>query len=157
MDLFVAQPPVNHSLTLKPLDYKNNGSHATVINLLSKDFLKVLQTRINAGFTKHFLFIQTKLQLFVNTRNTSENHLQRCYFLTSFPRQGNSTFVIFYLIFTDRSIPSAIHLPPSQLLCLRGLPILPGTDLCAYLLLARRLCLQRSDTDLALYLRWFFR
>ena len=40
MDLFVAQPPVNHSLTLKPLDYKNNGSHATVIKLLSKDFLK---------------------------------------------------------------------------------------------------------------------
>ena len=40
MDLFVAQPPVNYSLTLKPLDYKNNGSHATVINLLSKDFLK---------------------------------------------------------------------------------------------------------------------
>ena len=38
MDLFVAQPPVNHSLTLKPLDYKNNGAHATVINLLSKDF-----------------------------------------------------------------------------------------------------------------------
>ena len=53
MDLFVAQPPVNHSLTLKPLDYKNNGAHATVINLLSKD-LKMLQTRINAGFTKHF-------------------------------------------------------------------------------------------------------
>ena len=40
MDLFVAQPPVNHSLTLKPLDYKNNDSHAAVINLLSKDFLK---------------------------------------------------------------------------------------------------------------------
>lgn len=38
MDLFVAQLPVNHSLTLKPLDYKNNGSHATVFNLLSKDF-----------------------------------------------------------------------------------------------------------------------
>ncbi len=38
MDLLVAQPPVNHSLTLKPPDYKNNGSHATVINLLSKDF-----------------------------------------------------------------------------------------------------------------------
>ena len=38
MDLFVAQPPVNHSLTIKPLDYKNNGSYATVINLLSKDF-----------------------------------------------------------------------------------------------------------------------
>ena len=36
--LLVAQPPVNHSLTLKPLDYKNNGSHATVIKLLSKDF-----------------------------------------------------------------------------------------------------------------------
>ena len=50
MDLFVAQPPVNHSLTLKPLNYKNNGSHATVI----KRLLKVLQTRINAGFTKHF-------------------------------------------------------------------------------------------------------
>ena len=40
MDLFVAQPPINHSLTLKPLDYKNNDSHAAVINLLSKDFLK---------------------------------------------------------------------------------------------------------------------
>ena len=38
MDLFVAQPPVNHSLTHKPLDYKNNGSNATVIKLLSKDF-----------------------------------------------------------------------------------------------------------------------
>ena len=38
MDLFVAQPPVNHSLTAKPLDYKNNGSYATVIILLSKDF-----------------------------------------------------------------------------------------------------------------------
>lgn len=38
MDLFVTQPPVNHSLTIKPLDYKNNGSYATVINLLSKDF-----------------------------------------------------------------------------------------------------------------------
>lgn len=35
---FVAQPPVNHSLTLKPPDHKNNGSHATVIKLLSKDF-----------------------------------------------------------------------------------------------------------------------
>ena len=40
MDLLVAQPPVNHSLTRKPLDYKNNDSHATVIKLLSKDFLK---------------------------------------------------------------------------------------------------------------------
>ena len=40
MDLFVTQPPVNHSLTIKPQDYKNNGSYATVINLLSKDFLK---------------------------------------------------------------------------------------------------------------------
>ena len=30
----------HHSLTLKPLDYKNNDSHAAVINLLSKDFLK---------------------------------------------------------------------------------------------------------------------
>lgn len=38
MDLFVTQPPVNYSLTLKPLDYKNNGSYATVINLLSKDY-----------------------------------------------------------------------------------------------------------------------
>ena len=50
MDLFVAQPPVNHSLTLKPLDYKNNGSHATVI----KRLLEVPQTRINTGFLKHF-------------------------------------------------------------------------------------------------------
>jgi hypothetical protein len=40
MDLFVAQPPINHSLTLKPLDYKNNGSYTTVIKLLSKDLLK---------------------------------------------------------------------------------------------------------------------
>ena len=38
IDLFVAQPPVNHSLTQKPPGYKNNDSHATVINLLSKDF-----------------------------------------------------------------------------------------------------------------------
>ena len=38
MDLFVAQPPVNHSLTIKPLDYKNNGSYTTVIDVLSKDF-----------------------------------------------------------------------------------------------------------------------
>jgi len=38
MDLFVAQPPINHSLTLKPLDYENNCSYTTVINLLSKDF-----------------------------------------------------------------------------------------------------------------------
>lgn len=38
MNLFVTQPPVNHSLTIKPPDYKNNGSYATVINLLSKDF-----------------------------------------------------------------------------------------------------------------------
>ena len=43
MDLFVAQPPVNHSLTPKPLAYKNNSSHATVIKLLSKDFLKCLK------------------------------------------------------------------------------------------------------------------
>ena len=40
MDLFIAQPPVNHSVTLKPLGYKNNGSYATVIKLLSKDLLK---------------------------------------------------------------------------------------------------------------------
>ncbi len=40
MDLLVAQPPVNHSLTQKPLDYKNNGSYTTVINLLSKDLSK---------------------------------------------------------------------------------------------------------------------
>ena len=38
INLFVAQPPVNHSLTRKPPGYKNNGSHATAINLLSKDF-----------------------------------------------------------------------------------------------------------------------
>ena len=38
LDLFVEQPPVNYSLTLKPPVYRNNGSHATVINLLSKDF-----------------------------------------------------------------------------------------------------------------------
>ena len=40
MDLFVAQPPVNHSVTIKPLDYKNNGSYTTVIKLLSKGLLK---------------------------------------------------------------------------------------------------------------------
>ena len=43
MDLFVAQPSANHSLTRKPLVYKNNGSYATVIKLLSKDFLKCLK------------------------------------------------------------------------------------------------------------------
>ena len=43
MDLFVAQPPINHSLTPKTLAYKNNSSHATVIKLLSKDFLKCLK------------------------------------------------------------------------------------------------------------------
>lgn len=37
MELFVTQPPVNHSVTLKPLDYKNNGSCMAVIKLLSKD------------------------------------------------------------------------------------------------------------------------
>ncbi len=40
MDLFVAQPPVNHSVTYKPLNYKNNGSYTTVIKFLSKDLLK---------------------------------------------------------------------------------------------------------------------
>ena len=50
MDLFVAQPPVNHSLTPKTLAYKNNSSHATVI----KRLLEVPQTRINTGFLKHF-------------------------------------------------------------------------------------------------------
>ena len=45
MDLLVAQPPFNHSLTLKPPDHKNNDSHATVINLLSKDFLKYRKPR----------------------------------------------------------------------------------------------------------------
>lgn len=35
---FVAQLLGNHSLTIKPLDFKNNGSYAAVINLLSKDF-----------------------------------------------------------------------------------------------------------------------
>jgi len=37
-DTPVAQPPFYHSPTLKPPDSKNNGSHATVIKLLSKDF-----------------------------------------------------------------------------------------------------------------------
>jgi len=40
MDLFVAQPLVNHSVTRKPLDHKNNGTYMTVIKLLSKDLLK---------------------------------------------------------------------------------------------------------------------
>lgn len=40
MDLLVIQPPINHSVTHKPLDYKNNGSDTTVIKLLSKDLLK---------------------------------------------------------------------------------------------------------------------
>ena len=31
MDLFVAQPPVNHSLTLKPPHHKNNSFHATQV------------------------------------------------------------------------------------------------------------------------------
>ncbi len=37
MDLFVVQ---HHSVTHKPLSYKNNGSYTTVIKLLSKDLLK---------------------------------------------------------------------------------------------------------------------
>lgn len=57
MDLFVAQPPVNHSLTPKTLAYKNNSSHATVI----KRLLEVPQTRINTGFLKHFKLFKLAL------------------------------------------------------------------------------------------------
>jgi hypothetical protein len=35
---FATQPLVNHPVTHKPLDYKNNGSCMAVIKLLSKDF-----------------------------------------------------------------------------------------------------------------------
>ena len=59
MDLLVAQPPVNHSLTLKPPDYKNNGSHATVINLLSNRTLSALKCPVYKGFQKIFI-IQTQ-------------------------------------------------------------------------------------------------
>lgn len=41
MDLFRhTKLTLNHSVTLKPLDYKNNGFYMTVIKLLSKDLLK---------------------------------------------------------------------------------------------------------------------
>lgn len=36
---FATQPLVNHSVTHKPPDYKNNGFCMAVIKLLSKDFL----------------------------------------------------------------------------------------------------------------------
>ena len=61
MDLLVAQPPVNHSLTLKPLDYKNNGSHATVINLLSNRTLMSLKRPVYAG-SQIFFITQTPLR-----------------------------------------------------------------------------------------------
>lgn len=50
MDLFVAQPPVNYSLSLKPLDYKKNCFYATVI----KRLLEVPQPRINAALLRPF-------------------------------------------------------------------------------------------------------
>lgn len=37
---FAQQAASHHSVTHKPLDYKNNGSYTTVIKLLSKDLLK---------------------------------------------------------------------------------------------------------------------
>ena len=37
---FATQPLVNHSVTHKPPDCKNNGSCMAVIKLLSKDFLE---------------------------------------------------------------------------------------------------------------------
>ena len=41
MDLFChTKPTLNHSVTRKPLDCKNNGSYMTVIKLLSKDLSK---------------------------------------------------------------------------------------------------------------------
>lgn len=39
---------LNHSVTLKPLDYKNNGSYMTVI----KRPIETPQTRINTGFLR---------------------------------------------------------------------------------------------------------
>ena len=41
----------------------------------------------------------------------------------------SSIFTFILLFFTDRNIPSVIHPPLSQLLCLRGSPILPVTGL----------------------------
>ena len=70
MDLFVAQPPINHSLTLKPLDYKNNGSHT--YQFVIKRLLKMLQTRINAGFTKYFCLFKLNYN-YCNTRNTRKS------------------------------------------------------------------------------------
>lgn len=56
MDLFVAQPPVNHSVTLKPLDHKNNGSHATVVKLLPKDFKKCRKPAQALGLLNIFVY-----------------------------------------------------------------------------------------------------
>ena len=59
MDLCQSSKPLkNYSPTNKPLDSKNNRTQTTVINLLSKDLLKVPQTRINTGFTKHFCLFE---------------------------------------------------------------------------------------------------
>ena len=52
MDLFVAQPPVNHSLTAKPLDYKNNGFLRNCYQFVIKRLLEVPQPRINTGFLR---------------------------------------------------------------------------------------------------------
>ena len=41
----------------------------------------------------------------------------------------------FFCQLTDKNIPSGIHPLPLRLLFLHGLPILPETGLCAYLLL----------------------
>ena len=58
-----SEPPVNHFLTIKPPDYKNNGSYATVI----KRLLEVPQTRINTGFLRHFVLF--KLGSFLQNLN----------------------------------------------------------------------------------------
>ncbi len=44
------KPPLNHSVTHKPLDYKNNGSCMAVIKLLSKDFSKRRKSAQILGF-----------------------------------------------------------------------------------------------------------
>ena len=45
-----SEPPVNHFLTIKPLDYKNNDRYQFVI----KGLLEVPQTHINTGFLPYF-------------------------------------------------------------------------------------------------------
>ena len=91
MDLFVAQPPVNHSVTLKPLDYKNNGSYTTVIKLLSKDLLKRRKPALLLGFydlsTYSNSSLMNEIYMFFFVKTISLSFLLPYLFYLSFARK----------------------------------------------------------------------